>query len=171
MRLIDCRKMLMEEFVGEDIPPYAIPSHTWGKEEVAYRDFGTEEAKSRAGWHKIKQTCETALAEGIQYAWVDTCCIDKSSSAELTEAINSMFPWYACSKVCYAFLEDCDGELNEKRLASSRWISRGWTLQELIAPKSVIFFNHHWDRVGNRSDLSEILCKTTGIPRTILDTI
>lgn len=91
----------MVEFIGEDIPPYAILSHTWGKEEVTYKNFGTKEVRSWTGWQKIRRTCKTALAEGIQYAWVDTCCIDKSSSAELTEAINSMFQWYAQSQVCY----------------------------------------------------------------------
>ncbi|KAI0173833.1 heterokaryon incompatibility protein-domain-containing protein [Pestalotiopsis sp. NC0098] len=168
MRLIDCHTRRMVEFTGEDIPPYAILSHTWGKKEVTYKDFGTKEVTSWAGWQKIRRTCKAALSEGIQYAWVDTCCIDKSSSAELTEAINSMFQWYAQSQVCYAFLGDCVGELSEELLASTRWISRGWTLQELIAPQSVIFFNRHWDRVGNRGDLSKSLYNVTGIPENIL---
>lgn len=165
--------MRLMEFSGDDIPPYAILSHTWDKEEVAYKDYGTSAALSMAGWGKIKQTCNLAVCDNLGYVWIDTCCIDKSSSAELSEAINSMFQWYARSRVCYAFLEDCDKEFNwcsdTFPLASSRWLSRGWTLQELIAPQVVIFYDRHWQRLSTRRDLSEKLNLMTGIPREILD--
>ncbi|KAF3014297.1 hypothetical protein E8E14_012209 [Neopestalotiopsis sp. 37M] len=169
MRLIRCRDLRLVDFYGEDIPPYAILSHTWGRGEVTYQDFDPVEASLMAGWYKIEKTCEVALQEGLEYAWIDTCCIDKSSSAELSEAINSMFQWYARSEICYVFLEDCDGELDAEELASSRWMYRGWTLQELIAPQTVVFFDREWQRLSTRRELSEELNQLTGISREILE--
>ncbi|ETS74098.1 hypothetical protein PFICI_13964 [Pestalotiopsis fici W106-1] len=170
MRLIHCREMRLVPFIGDNIPPYAILSHTWREGEVTYEDFGTPAAEFMAGWYKIQQTCKTAWSQGIEYAWVDTCCIDKSSSAELSEAINSMFQWYARSAICYAFLEDVfiGGELDPKLLDRSRWMSRGWTLQELIAPHTVVFFNRLWQPLKTREELSLGLSWTTGIPCEIL---
>jgi hypothetical protein len=98
----------MREFIGSQIPPYAILSHTWEDDEVTLRDLVpvTGEPPSptaldqKSGYRKIQRTCAQALLRGgLDYAWVDTCCIDKSSSAELTEAINSMFGWYRDAKV------------------------------------------------------------------------
>jgi hypothetical protein len=169
MRLIRCRDLRLVDFYGEDIPPYAILSHTWGRGEVTYQDFDPVEASLMAGWYKIEKTCEVALQEGLEYAWIDTCCIDKSSSAELSEAINSMFQWYARSEICYVFLEDCVGELDAEELASSRWMYRGWTLQELIAPQTVVFFDRQWQRLSTRRELSEELNQLTGISREILE--
>ncbi|KAF7537825.1 hypothetical protein G7054_g3410 [Neopestalotiopsis clavispora] len=169
MRLIRCSDLRLVEFFGEDIPPYAILSHTWGRGEVTYQDFDPVGASLMAGWYKIEKTCEVALQEGLGYAWIDTCCIDKSSSAELSEAINSMFQWYARSRICYVFLEDCDEELDAEQLDSSRWMSRGWTLQELIAPQTVVFFDREWQRLSTRDELSVELNHLTGISREILE--
>lgn len=98
----------MEEFLGSRIPAYAILSHTWGEEEVSFAEFnsGADNVKGKAGYRKIDFTCIQALMDDIEYAWVDTCCIDKTSSAELSESINSMFRWYESSKLCYIYLAD-----------------------------------------------------------------
>lgn len=106
MRLINTHTLVLEEFVGRHIPRYAILSHTWEEEEVTYEEYISGSHKQKRGYDKIRMTCVLAAADGIGYAWVDTCCIDKRSSAELTEAINSMYPWYAKSVVCYAYLSD-----------------------------------------------------------------
>ena len=82
---------------------------------------------------------------GYEYIWIDSCCINKDSSSELSEAINSMYRWYSISAECYTYLADVPlGEnLGEEGSAfrSSRWFKRGWTPQELIniAPFSVTF--------------------------------
>ena len=141
----------LREFIGSHISPYAILSHTWEDDEVTLQQLtaaGTIDPsplQSKAGFHKIQQTCALAHAQGkLEYAWVDTCCIDKTSSAELTEAINSMFAWYRDAEVCYVFLSDLQpgaaGDL-QYTLPKCRWFTRGWTLQEMIAPKEVLFFD------------------------------
>ncbi|KAI8289579.1 Vegetative incompatibility protein HET-E-1 [Colletotrichum sp. SAR 10_98] len=122
------------------------------------------------GFHKIRKTCRLAAHDGIKYAWVDTCCIDKSNSAELSEAINSMYKWYKNAKVCYAYLSDLrlpasfpkDMAL-EPLLRKCRWFSRGWTLQELIAPADVRFYQHDWGLVGDKREWYGILSGVTGI--------
>ncbi|KAK7414942.1 hypothetical protein QQX98_006267 [Neonectria punicea] len=110
-------------------------------------------------------TCQLALQASIEYVWIDTCCINKSSSAELTEAINSMFPWYQRATVCYTHLADLDDAAS---LRKCRWFTRGWTLQELIAPKSMAIFNRSWDYVGSKASLIHKLSAITGIDVEIL---
>jgi hypothetical protein len=109
MWLINTETIRLEEFIGIPEHPYAILSHTWEDEEVFFkemRDGASDAVRNKKGYLKIKHTCEEAAREGLLYAWVDTCCIDKSSSAELSEAINSMHKWYQRAKTCYAFLFD-----------------------------------------------------------------
>mgnify|MGYP001940481588 CR=1 FL=1 len=106
MRLINTHTGLFEEFIGRQIPKYAILSHTWEEEEVSYQDYISGACQHRKGYSKIRKTLDLANESDIQYAWVDTCCIDKSSSAELTEAINSMYRWYQRSAICYVYLSD-----------------------------------------------------------------
>ncbi|RYP13679.1 hypothetical protein DL765_006761 [Monosporascus sp. GIB2] len=165
MRLINTSTLALKEFEGSDIPYYAILSHTWGNDEVCFADMvDLEKAKQRAGYHKIKKTCSQAAKEALAWAWVDTCCIDKSSSAELSEAINSMFRWYQGSTVCYAYISDFDPS-DELRagLQKCRWLTRGWTLQELIAPSRVKFFDRDWCLRGEKSDICDILAEVSGI--------
>lgn len=122
MRLINTKSGSLEDFLGEAIPPYAILSHTWGEEEVTYQDYSRGIHKTRKGYRKIRKTCEIAAQAEIQYAWVDTCCIDKKSSAELSEAINSMYRWYEQSEICYAFLSDLSGDAEVgTSLKQCRW--------------------------------------------------
>ncbi|KAH8587748.1 heterokaryon incompatibility protein-domain-containing protein [Bisporella sp. PMI_857] len=149
------------------IPPYAILSHTWGDDEVDFEDFKEEKAaKLKDGWSKIKNICEKALSDGLQYAWVDTCCIDKSSSAELSESINSMFFWYRQAAKCYVFLSDFKhGSTPEDQFPRCRWFTRGWTLQELLAPPTVLFYDRVWEEIGSKTHLCHIISGITSIPK------
>jgi hypothetical protein len=105
-RLLHSKSLELEESIGQNIPPYAILSHTWGKEEVFFQDLQTDEAPKNAGYQKILHCCEEAARDGLEYAWVDTCCIDKTSSSELSKAIKSMYRWYQEAGVCYVYLSD-----------------------------------------------------------------
>jgi hypothetical protein len=154
--------------------PYAILSHTWGEDEVTFEDMMDGREKEKKGYIKIVNTCRLAEERGISYAWVDTCCIDKRSSAELAEAINSMFKWYKFSTVCFAHLEDLgihrgpqDDELGG--LSSCRWFTRGWTLQELIASKEIEFYDSEWKYRGTKSGLRTDISKITGIDVQVLN--
>ncbi|KAL4893174.1 heterokaryon incompatibility protein-domain-containing protein [Aspergillus ambiguus] len=153
----------MKEFFDESMPEYAILSHTWGGEEVSYRDL-LDRHCAKSGYDKIEWCCSVAKADSISWAWVDTCCIDQTSSAELTEAINSMYRWYQGAKVCYVLLSD----VPSKPFTESRWFTRGWTLQELIAPKSIIFFDGNWQAIGTKNSLRNQITECTKIPLEVL---
>ncbi|KIM99845.1 hypothetical protein OIDMADRAFT_55743 [Oidiodendron maius Zn] len=161
------------EFI-DDNPPYTILSHTWGPEEVTFGDITDNRNRTRkTGFDKIRFCGEQARRDGLQYLWVDTCCINKSSSAELTEAINSTFRWYRDAVKCYVFLSDVprptidieDRSLPwESAFQTSRWFPRGWTLQELIAPTSVEFFTKDRELLGDKISLERYICEITRIP-------
>lgn len=169
MRLINVYTRQLEEFAGDSIPQYAILSHTWGDEEVTFQEWNTpaDNTSRKSGFNKIVCACEQAKDDGLWYLWSDTNCIDKTSSAELSEAINSMFHWYHNSAKCYAYLEDvfCDFP---KTFKISRWMKRGWTLQELLAPGIIWFFDRDWKPLGDRDQLSLKLSQATRIPVDIL---
>ncbi|RAK93833.1 HET domain-containing protein [Aspergillus costaricaensis CBS 115574] len=173
MRLINARTLGLEEFVGHNIPEYAILSHTWGEDEVTFQDMQTPTVTEKLGYAKIKHSCEKALQDDLGYVWVDTCCIDKASSAELSEAINSMMAWYAESKICYAYLADVppitDEGLDEAAFSRSRWFTRGWTLQELIAPCHLVFLAQDWSDLYERGTLAGLISDITGINNAFLD--
>ena len=185
MRLLECNNdsefSLTKDFGRSKIPKYAILSHTWGAdvEEVAYRDLIDGTGKNRVGYEKIRFCGEQARHDGLQYFWVDTCCIDKSNNNELAEAINSMFRWYRDAAKCYVFLSDvarADVDTTEhshqlpweSAFRTSRWFTRGWTLQELIAPTSVEFFSENWELLGDRKSLERHICEITRIPSKAL---
>jgi hypothetical protein len=183
MWLINTSTLSLKLYYGDDIPAYAILSHTWGEDEVSFQEFTqVSEAKndritSKAGYRKISATCDRALKDGYCFAWIDTCCIDKTSSAELTEAINSMFGWYRQSQVCYVYLSDFklepadysskQGQFDAE-LRQCRWFTRGWCLQELLAPRQLRFLNQKWQGVGTKSSLGRMISDITGIPEPIL---
>jgi hypothetical protein len=178
MRLLNAETKELVQFLPNKIPPYAILSHTWSSdpnEEVLFLDIGKEEAKP-AYEHKVAPACKKALKRGFGYVWIDTCCIDKSSSAELQEAINSMFNWYSQSSICFVYLEDVpskadestDSEIEDDLITESRWFTRGWTLQELIAPGNVIFYSKSWDKLGTRESLASSISEKTKIGKGIL---
>jgi len=183
MRLLHTRTRLLEEFLDDgSIPPYAILSHTWGKEEISFKEMAdlTNVDIHKEGYRKIDMACQVAAANGYEHIWIDTCCIDKSSSAELTEAINSMYNWYMRAEVCYVYFYDLmmaptlDGEGDDpalktrEDLAKCKWFFRGWTLQELIAPRNIIFFDKDWETVGCKQSLVHELSTITNISETIL---
>ncbi|KAI4658633.1 uncharacterized protein J4E79_006391 [Alternaria viburni] len=158
---------LVERF-GEKIPPYAILSHTWGsnEDEVTFSQLQEHQAKIIPGYSKLIFCSEQATKDGLEFFWVDTCCIDKNSSTELTEALNSMFKWYKQAEKCYVLLSDVTVEgpvkdITQRQWAhmfhSSRWFQRGWTLQELLAPKFVEFFSGTGARLGDKVTLLEAL--------------
>ncbi|KAK0701129.1 hypothetical protein B0T21DRAFT_379239 [Apiosordaria backusii] len=169
-------KIRLTNDITHNIPAYAILSHTWGNddEEVTFKDLqdDAEQAKTKLGYRKIEFCAEQASNDGLQYCWVDTCCIDKSNNAELSEAINSMFRWYRNAERCYVYLADV--EINTAQddigqaLQGSRWFTRGWTLQELIAPSSVSFFSLNRQRLGDKNSLEQQLSSITGVPPTAL---
>lgn len=181
MRLLNVKTRQLEEHFDESIPPYAILSHTWGEDEVLYSHI--KDSGYKGGSAKIDGCCAQAVVDGLDYVWIDTCCIDKTSSAELSEAINSMFTWYRDSVICYAYLVDVpyannhggdipsmipgsggpglpsmpsdethfdDVPRTHSAFAKSRWFTRSWTLQELLAPENVVFFTSSWSPIGRK---------------------
>lgn len=177
MRLLHVSTLQPRSFELRDAPVYAILSHTWGEEEISFRDL-TERAndRNRVGWKKILSMCEVCKSKGLNWVWIDTCCIDKSSSAELSEAINSMFAYYKQSELCIAYLGDVlphyqndDGEeVSEKAFERSRWFTRGWTLQELIAAERIYFCAQDWSIIGNKNSLRDLLHSITLIDSKVL---
>lgn len=164
-RLVSC------DGKDQDIPPYAILSHTWGKDEVTFRDLIDGTASTKAGYRKLNFCAKQAKLDDLHFFWIDTCCIDKSSSEELLEAINSMFRWYRNSAKCYAYLEDVSMEesaQNRSAFQKSRWFTRGWTLQELLAPEIVDFFSAEGEPLGSKSSLVQELAKVTRVPARAL---
>ncbi|KAF3041117.1 hypothetical protein E8E12_007260 [Didymella heteroderae] len=156
MRLLDVRTYKLHTFYNDAIPPYAILSHTWLPEhdEVTFARLHFRQKKEwlhLPGARKLEFTCREADSHGYSWAWIDTCCIDKTNSSELSEAINSMFQWYQKAAVCYVYLSDIDAQRKEKFL-NSRWWTRAWTLQELLAPGLVQFFDKKWQYLGTKSE-------------------
>ena len=215
MRLINTRTLELGMFEGDRIPKYAILSHRWGEDEVLFDDMRNGSASGKESYQKVVKCCEQARKDNIPFVWIDTCCIDKSSTAELSEAINSMFKWYEDSEVCYAYLSDVsthhpeweywrdffsqarsslhdsdsiqevqsamhksckDGTKFEPRFTgtfmeefvSSVWFSCGWTLQELLAPRKLQFFNRFWQDIGDKYLLLGPLHAATRIPPAVL---
>jgi len=193
MRLINTYTLQLEEFTGKP-PSYAILSHTWTGEEVSLQEFTSPSPPiHKEGYAKITNSCaitrkqvrtmldklfeNTSFNWGgmndgkqfLEYLWVDTCCIDKSSSAELSESINSMFRWYRDSRIFYAYLADVssgpDFAIDFRR---SKWFRRGWTLQELIAPCDVHFYSKEWDLLGTRDNLADLIAEVTSIDSVLL---
>ncbi|KAL5088552.1 hypothetical protein Trisim1_006509 [Trichoderma cf. simile WF8] len=194
MRLINVKTLKLEEFLDYRAPPYAILSHTWGSddEELSFRDVEDGNInKPGIGSVKFRGCCRQAAEDGLDYAWIDTCCIDKTNLVELSEAINSMFRWYQRASICYAFLSDVPSDDNFRQRGSkfqrSRWFQRGWTLQELLAPKMMRFYGaispsdvnsrratvgthlvQEWRLLGNKGSMSTTIASITGIPRHYL---
>ena len=173
---------LTEDFVSKDtIPPYAILSHTWGAdtEEVTFEDLTNGTGKDKPGYEKIRFCGEQAGQDNLQYFWVDSCCINKADFTELSEAINSMFRWYRNATRCYVYLSDISSpafDTNEESdplpwesdFRKSRWFTRGWTLEELLAPSSVEFFSRECKRLGNKRSLRQQIHEITGIADSAL---
>ncbi|KAI6161746.1 heterokaryon incompatibility protein-domain-containing protein [Pisolithus thermaeus] len=189
----DTETRILVDFHGSAVlagSEYAILSHCWdvpekGEKEVHFKELKKlttmkphkrDEIRKRGGYHKILDTCRRADKDGLRWAWVDSCCINRESSSELSEAINSMFRWYENSRLCYVYLQDVEGTLptesNKEKFPESggwpKWFSRGWTLQELVAPRTVHFFDQGWKFIGNKQELADTLKAITRIPRSVL---
>ena len=171
MRFLNTRTLRFEQVPDSELHleknQYAILSHRWGadEDEVSFEDVQlSTDFSNKKGCNKIKGFCTVASSAKCRYGWVDTCCINKGNSSELSEAINSMFRWYQGSKICIAYLED----VPKKQLTDSAWFDRGWTLQELIGPKAVTFFDYGWNTIGTKTELIADLSRKTRIPERIL---
>ncbi|KAI4246670.1 MAG: hypothetical protein LQ352_006334 [Teloschistes flavicans] len=168
MHLLNTASLELRHVLTYDEYPYAILSHTWGDDEISFQDIQKPECRELKGYRKIKSFCSTVFSAGLEWAWIDTCCIDKSSSAELSEAINSMYDWYYHADYCYAHLADLDpawkeGDRKTEDLRQCRWFRRGWTLQELLAPSNIHFFDSEWCYLGDKHTLLDQISSATGI--------
>ena len=170
MHLLNTWTRKTQEFLPGRIPPYVILSHRWEDEEVSYKDLTQpkEDLSKLKGWTKLDSFCSSAEKDGWEWVWMDTCCIDKSSSAELSEAINSMYQWYMEARFCIAYLADIsvvkdETGMKRKQFHKSEWFERGWTLQELLASREVVFYDKSWKKIGTRTDLEAQISRATGI--------
>jgi hypothetical protein len=174
LKLNEAGSFSLSWFPKNKIPPYAILSHTWGTgqdEEVTFKDLTDGTSQNKPGFQKLQFCCTQAKADNLDYFWVDTCCIDKSSSSELQTAINFMFRWYQRAAKCYVFLSDVtryehDGQSHiewETAFIDSRWFTRGWTLQELLAPEIVEFYSRDRFLLGDKKSLEPQIHEITGI--------
>lgn len=162
-----------------EAPQYAVLSHTWEapKDEMTFKDILENSGREKRGYRKVEFCGNQARTDGLKYFWIDTCCIDKSSSAELSKAINSMFKWYRNAKKCYIYLtdvsmtSDADRDSWEPAFLKSRWFARGWTLQELLAPRVVEFFSREGQKLGDKKTLLKLLHEATDIPLLVLQGI
>ncbi|KAK4443663.1 heterokaryon incompatibility protein-domain-containing protein [Podospora aff. communis PSN243] len=176
MRLLNTETLQLKEFVEDSSQlRYAILSHRWGEEEISFQDITTRNPRTRTkkGYGKIENCCAQARNSGLEWVWIDTCCIDKSSSSELSEAINSMYRWYQTAAICYAYLADVtylpfDIEKTVEAFRESEWFSRGWTLQELVAPRNLRFFDKTWANFGTKRSFGNEIFEITGIPIDVL---
>jgi len=175
MRLLELKSngevSLTKDLIG-NIPPYAILSHTWGDDddEVTFQDLIDGSGKTKCGYNKIRFCATQARSDGLQYVWIDTCCIDKSNNTELSKAIISMFRWYQDAAKCYVYLVDVTTAGQDPStlqwapaFQKSRWFTRGWTLQELIAPLVVEFFSAECQLLGSKHQLKQQIQEITGI--------
>ena len=170
MRLINTESLKFKEFFDDKIPKYAISSHRWIEEEISYKIYKRSKQKNGSSFDKILGLCDLAKQRSLEWVWIDTCCIDKRSSAELSEAINSMYRWYHRSVECYVYLsgvvwDQRDLERSLQDFRWSAWFTRGWTLQELLAPGNVNFYDSRWNSIGNKDDLplQSVISEITGI--------
>lgn len=171
MRLLDTSSLELKEFFDNKVPPYAILSHTWGDEEVSLEAFAKLASRSLAGFKKIEGCCALAKSKDLRWVWIDTCCIDKKSSAELSEAINSMYRWYKEAEECFAYLDDIFTSAQDlsfdhrvmARFREAKWFTRGWTLQELLSPTEVRFYDCNWRMMGTKGTLWQDISRATKI--------
>lgn len=173
-------ELTLTDDLVDKTPHYATLSHTWGldSDEVTFADIQHRQGQDKPGYAKIRFCGKQARRDGIEYFWVDTCCINKSNLVELSEAIVSMFRWYRDAKKCYVYLSDVSlckvDNVNdvqstwEPSLRISRWFTRGWTLQELLAPAVVEFFSCEEDFIGTKQTLAQLIHEVTTLPLAAL---
>jgi heterokaryon incompatibility protein (HET) len=172
---------LTEDFPENKIPPYVILSHTWhenNEAEVTFQDVQTLQHSGfyshKPGWEKLRVCANLASIDGYRYFWIDTCAINKSDLVELTRSINSMFSWYSKASICYVYLSDVFSGTAKAgpslkticmpQFQRSRWFTRGWTLQELLAPNNVRFYSMEGVYLGSKISLVREISQITSIP-------
>lgn len=171
MYLLNAHTLELKAFYDSEIPQYVILSHTWDAEEMTFEEmmYPNQNTEKKLGYMKIMAACAKARVFKVDWIWIDTCCIDKRSSAELSEAINSMYRYYKESYACFAFLQDARSGGNAWHgLRNAKWWSRGWTLQELIAPSRVFFYNADWMYIGTRQGYADTISSITLVPIAVL---
>ncbi|KIN00544.1 hypothetical protein OIDMADRAFT_73808, partial [Oidiodendron maius Zn] len=180
MRLLHTTKLIVDEFLESQSESYsyAILSHTWDKEEdkeeITFQDMQGDVPTHKKGFSKLKSSRVQAEKDSYKHIWIDTCCIDKSSSAELSEAIKSMYRWYKKAAICYVYMSDVppreveDPCYSQSSFRRSRWFTRGWTLQQLIAPPQLIFFSKSWTMLGTKTELVNVIYDVTTIDKEVL---
>ncbi|KAI1268275.1 heterokaryon incompatibility protein-domain-containing protein [Xylariaceae sp. FL1019] len=194
MRLLNTSTFQVEYIPQSRIQsePYAILSHRWlgDNKEITFQDIHRYTSALRFGMRpfilpqldKIRGACDVARDRGLKWLWMDTCCIDKTDTREYAEAINSMFRWYRDAKLCITYLSDVQnihrrsqrglhvfGNSNDgQHYHLSRWFSRGWTLQEMLAPSELEFYDMEWNFIGTKKDLAAAISEVTGISTPFL---
>ncbi|KAK4500922.1 hypothetical protein PRZ48_009114 [Zasmidium cellare] len=194
MRLLNVHDLTLRKFIGVNIPKYVITSHRWSEdEEASMKDLSDALDMSKSGHRKVKGFADYVRknVDGVEWIWIDTCCINQDSSQEVSEAINSMFRWYLEAQVCLAYMADVSDASDMASFGRSVWFTRGWyrnvspeTLQELLAPKLVVFLSCNWKVIGRKGVyssgntpvtlhsgkwLTPEVATITGIPQTVLD--
>ena len=174
MRLINTHTLQIEGFSDINKPTYAILSNRWITGlELTFQQFIDPAYRRTKGFEKIARFCDQAREDGFEWAWADTCCINKAGdNTELSEAINLMYEWYRDSGRCYVYLSDVSasrqGELTVSEIARSEWFKRAWTLQELVAPARLAFYDATWMYIGTKRGLADMLCGITRIDVDVL---
>jgi hypothetical protein len=168
MRLLNIHTLKLVEFSKDKRPAYAIASHRWDEHEATYTDVRDARNTSSSGYQKIKDFAKYVKAHvvGIEWLWIDTCCINKEHATELSSAINLMFEWYQEADICLAYLRDVDNAGDEVSLQRSEWFERGWTLQELLAPRTVVFLTRTWEVIGNKGATTSV-CSSTEVGKNL----
>jgi len=200
MRLLNIYTFEFAEFEGDRLPPYRITSHRWTDDEATFKDVLKKKNPNSKGYMKIEGFCQfiredeerlrkyvTRELGSCKWIWIDAACVDKRSSAEVSESINSMFGWYARAVECFAYLADVPSlsagrDTVMSKFRRSEWFKRGWTLQELLVPRVVVFLNRDWEVIGHKCGyceysnpcrdagplLNDIVAETTGISEDIM---
>ncbi|KAF7196798.1 Vegetative incompatibility protein HET-E-1 [Pseudocercospora fuligena] len=179
MRLLNVVTRRLQDFRENSVPPYVIASHRWLDVEATFQDVEKGRNTPSTGYRKIQEFCDYVENAGVEveWIWIDTCCIDKKSSAELSKAINSMFRWYANAECCLAYLHDVDSPeghpVDHSAFKSAQWFTRGWTLQELVASRTVIFLSAQWEVIGHKAQLcqSDTACSNPEVWHSELDLV
>jgi hypothetical protein len=177
MRLLHTSTFQLELFMPEQVPDYVILSHRWSAEEIVFSDFTFGDimlpehpARTKAGFRKVVGACSLAAQDQYEWIWIDSCCIDKSSSAILQESINSMWNYYSNANICYVYMADVPDEVAgwTTHFSESEWFNRGWTLQELIAPTLVEFYAENWSAIGTKLQRCDEIARKTYINPEVL---
>lgn len=183
MRLLNVHTLELKEFGEDKKPAYAIASHRWDEHEATFADVRDAQNTATTGYRKVQEFAEYVKTHvpAIDWLWIDTCCINRENPNELSRAINLMFEWYRKADICLAYLRDVEGAEGRGSFERSQWFERGWTLQELLAPRTVVFLSRTWEVIGNKGaansgftgtnvgrSLEQVIAAITKVPQEVL---